>query len=317
MKSLRTLIPILLAVLMVTSCKEALDYDIPTAKPQLVVNSLFGRDSTWRIEVSTTAITGAGNQIESLKDAQITLLENGFEIADLSVDSTFSNPWYQRTDGEEDDAESKFYYHYTAVTEAKAGKEYAIMVSYPGFETVTAVSTVPQAQRAIYRVDRNFEAISIGGTEYAAVPFELHDNDRTNYFALELVTISKTTGESEKIRFFSRENIFAQNFDYRGAVVENGIFYDSKNGVYFSNEDFKGEIKPLRIYVESKYLTGDYDVKLRILNLSSEYYQFATTFQRQIRNQGNPFAEPAQVYSNINNGLGIFAGYSVRQLDIR
>ncbi len=40
-------------------------------------------------------------------------------------------------------------------------------------------------------------------------------------------------------------------------------------------------------------------------------YLYLRTKDVQYANDGNPFAEPINVYSNITNGYGIFGSYSV------
>jgi Domain of unknown function (DUF4249) len=45
-----------------------------------------------------------------------------------------------------------------------------------------------------------------------------------------------------------------------------------------------------------------------VSSLSQEGYKYYSTYIQNIASRGNPFAEPKNVYSNINNGTGIFAG---------
>jgi hypothetical protein len=42
-----------------------------------------------------------------------------------------------------------------------------------------------------------------------------------------------------------------------------------------------------------------------------EYYFYKKSVMQSFDGQLDPFAEPVQVYSNIQNGVGIFAGASV------
>ena len=41
-------------------------------------------------------------------------------------------------------------------------------------------------------------------------------------------------------------------------------------------------------------------------NISKSYYDFQSTYGLQDWNDGDPFAQPVQVFSNIENGIGIF-----------
>lgn len=49
---------------------------------------------------------------------------------------------------------------------------------------------------------------------------------------------------------------------------------------------------------------------LELLNVDEHYYQYHETLQRQSSVEGNPFAEPVLVQTNIVGGLGCFGAYS-------
>jgi hypothetical protein len=50
--------------------------------------------------------------------------------------------------------------------------------------------------------------------------------------------------------------------------------------------------------------------------LSEEAYLYLTTYLQNIANRNNPFAEHINVYSNIQNGLGIFAGINSKKIKV-
>jgi hypothetical protein len=50
---------------------------------------------------------------------------------------------------------------------------------------------------------------------------------------------------------------------------------------------------------------------LEIYKLSNDLYKYIKSVNKQQQVGDNPFSEPVFVYTNIKNGLGIFAGYSV------
>ena len=47
--------------------------------------------------------------------------------------------------------------------------------------------------------------------------------------------------------------------------------------------------------------------EISVSHLSENYYKFIKTRQLYNENDGNPFAEPVQIHSNVKNGVGIFA----------
>ena len=46
------------------------------------------------------------------------------------------------------------------------------------------------------------------------------------------------------------------------------------------------------------------------MSVDQAYYQFQEAVIRQRRSRNNPFAEPVLIPSNIDGGLGCFAGYN-------
>lgn len=53
---------------------------------------------------------------------------------------------------------------------------------------------------------------------------------------------------------------------------------------------------------------------LETTGMSEEYYNYQKLYIKQVVNLSNPFSSPVEVYSNINNGLGIFAGYNKQMI---
>ena len=91
-------------------------------------------------------------------------------------------------------------------------------------------------------------------------------------------------------------------------------------------EDHHGEIKALEFeipfYDESGYEDG-YDwsykisgIRIYLHNISKSYYYYRTSLELYQNTSGNPFAQPVQVYSNIENGFGIFAGSQITYFDL-
>ena len=51
-------------------------------------------------------------------------------------------------------------------------------------------------------------------------------------------------------------------------------------------------------------------IKLQIWNTSKDLYDYSLSLRKFNATANNPFSEPTPVYSNVKNGLGIFAGYN-------
>ena len=55
---------------------------------------------------------------------------------------------------------------------------------------------------------------------------------------------------------------------------------------------------------------------LQVLHISEAYYEYLKTARLHDESRENPFAEPLNVYGNVENGYGIFAGYSSQTFEL-
>ena len=51
-------------------------------------------------------------------------------------------------------------------------------------------------------------------------------------------------------------------------------------------------------------------IDIRVDHIDPSYYFYSVSKQKYYQADGNPFAEPVQVYNNIENGFGILSAYS-------
>lgn len=63
-----------------------------------------------------------------------------------------------------------------------------------------------------------------------------------------------------------------------------------------------------QIFVNDELVKKDVEWYLEVNTLSESAYKYYTTYLQNIANRSNPFAEQVNVFSNVSNGLGIFAG---------
>jgi hypothetical protein len=87
--------------------------------------------------------------------------------------------------------------------------------------------------------------------------------------------------------------------------------------MYLKDVNFRGKTKNISIFVANGSI-GDnpppsqFSWYFRIDNISENGYKYEKTQPLYDENEGNPFAEPVQVFTNVNNGNGIFKlSYSI------
>ncbi len=105
----------------------------------------------------------------------------------------------------------------------------------------------------------------------------------------------------EAVAYFCDFTIFSDNL-FDGENKKISLETEESFGSYFG-VDFLNDF--VSTAIQLKYGTVSRDFAL---------YQKSALFQSY--NEGNFFAEPIQVYTNVENGFGIFAGYSFNTLDI-
>jgi hypothetical protein len=65
---------------------------------------------------------------------------------------------------------------------------------------------------------------------------------------------------------------------------------------------------PTKIFLSS--LLQQAELTYSLLHVDENYYRYHDSILRQDESEGNPFAEPVPIPTNINGGLGCFAGYN-------
>jgi hypothetical protein len=56
---------------------------------------------------------------------------------------------------------------------------------------------------------------------------------------------------------------------------------------------------------------------LEVVGMSEDYYKYQKTYIKQVENKNNPFASVIEVFTNIENGVGIFAGYNCQMIHFK
>jgi len=79
----------------------------------------------------------------------------------------------------------------------------------------------------------------------------------------------------------------------------------------FSDDFFNGQNYQLKITIMDWDATLDKEYIIELLSLNKAGYLYRRSVEDYRNSKGDPFSEPVLIYSNIENGFGIFAGYAV------
>lgn len=177
----------------------------------------------------------------------------------------------------------------------------------PEFGTVTATDRLPETVSII-------EAVLVSGAEAeegsdAEGRMRLRFQDpggRKNFYhpimladlASGLRPVSYTTPEQHaEDELFDRLDFVSSITGDRNHLVFRGLYMDDVR--------FDGGIGEVTNAC-ARTLSNGYTAGLEIM--SESYYRYIRSLMILEENRGNPFAEPARVFSNVEGGIGIFAG---------
>lgn len=282
----------ILIVLSFLSCRKEINYKIPDNGRKIVVNSFFNTEDTFKVNLSKS--------LYILDDAQFSFVQNA--TVKLYEDDNFvENLFYDKSGN-----------YFSNSLKPKAGKNYSLKVLIDNFDEVTASETLPEIVK-INSIDTASVMFvpsggGFGGTEKEEMyEFKINFDDKigNNYYMIKIQYVDKFGYEGD-----TTTSVYDLYINYNDIIVEKYI--SSQGAIIFSDKYFEGSQLNLSLYLSKwNFYNLNTPVIVSLFSLSESYYKYVISFEEQNNSSGNPFAEPVQVYNNINNGYGIFAGYSV------
>lgn len=287
-KNVQTLI--FFVVVTLISCETVIEMKLPEQPPKIVLNSFFNPDSIIMLHLSKSQFVLNSQEIKPITDADVTLYENGSYIGRF----THINKGFYSLHG--------FY--------PKIGAQYTVNVSANGLKSVEAKDIIP-FKPIIDRVE--ISSSFYEGQNYKDFIIYIKDNaNEENYYTLDLFgkrfeyiydTITYNVADSfvvtERIYYTSQDLVFQDQGAGPQAIISDNIF--------------NGNTYPLRLSV-TEFLFDEFnsysyfEVIVQLNQVSKAYAQYTLTLSKN--RYSDPFSQPVQVFSNVTNGFGVFAGYS-------
>ena len=268
-------------------CQQDMVIDLPDAVPKVAVNSIFKTDSVFQVNLSKSRGPLEDTyEITFLNTAVVEIYEGNLRVDSLT-NSEAGN--------------------YFGTKMPVPGSTYSLRAFYPGLPEVTAIETLPQ--RA------NFSNVSIKDSatysQYegyqAEITFTVNDpGGIENYYGVVLRLIDTIVYDPNEDTIFSD---YQQYYNSLDPLLSQGGFLDDKT--------FDGTNRQFKIQVPQYIFDYKGSLFLNIVSVSKKGYDYQKSFSRHQDTQGNPFAEPVQVYSNILDGFGIFMGIVTNERKIR
>ena len=301
MKHLILLLPVL-ALLSLSNCTKEIDFDAQDIAPRIVINSLFTNDSVWAANISRSVGVLDTTSYTNIDDAVVSIFDgNGIMVTSLT------------NQGEG---------LYTSISEAtpEANESYTIEVSAPGYTAVNATNAIPSAI-PIYDID-TVSSTNNNDQTILETTINFQDPPETdNYYMVEVLIKGTWINEWEEDTIEFREPLEISCNDLNIETINSftsGGFENTYLYIMLKDQNFNGEDYSLTFSVINYAEIKDMDLfgEIRLVNTSEAYFNYLKSFNMYQNTINNPFATPVQVYSNVNNGMGIFAGGTLTSWDV-
>ncbi len=310
MNLLKTLILFLLTAVVFTSCQKVIEFNGEITEPIVTVNSLVTPDSVVSAQVSLSRFFLSNDKVYNIIDnAQANLFVNG----------TLKETLTYKSNGV-----------YVGTYKPVAGDSLSLLIKVPGKKDVTCGTTQKSAVTISFSL-RDTSTVATGkrtpiiapkiSKDTIGIGYEYKTNcvlHLTDYGAEQnfyrLVVTTTTLGDTIKYNYsFNFDDIVSGNTNSFGPPTS----LTSNKYNIFDNLLFSGKEYPLKfsvLYNKNMFFPGyektpnKEEVTINLQKISRSYYLYLQT--RVSTNTRNFFAEPVQVYSNVDGGLGIMGSYT-------
>lgn len=274
----------LIFFLSLTGCEEreileqAQDFE-----SKIVVNSIFSSDTPWEVRLHTSR-----NVLDPTSHIQHV---DGAEVSILDVDTDQETILENRDSG----------YYVNENVFPVEGHTYQIIVSTDDYEYISAESNVPK------RVELSEDPLVItrvnGSSVYFDISFLINDDPNVDeYYLWEVYQLSSTTELTE-------EDPRQIPVDF--GETDNPLSMD--NGAISLKDPTSFKISINDDEIENKDGVETF-IQIKAYSVSKDFYKYTLA---QNTSQINSSINQTPYHSNIDGGIGIFGGFSERQIQVR
>ena len=276
-----------LLMLIFTSCRQEVDIDYPDFDPKPVINSIIiaGESITAHISI---AAGYDGPQLSGCDDATVSLY----------IDDVYAGIMTLQEEGV-----------YISDSIARPDAKYALSVDITGYNTASASTYIPPITAISNFQHINIAGLNDEGSTYAAIEFSFqNDKDRINYYDAR---------------------IFLDGHDYRSDMnpvyISDSILLNEGLPLTLFSDEIIQDVQEYHMHInytsgshsssnETGWIMNLYPLVLEFRSTSEEYYNYKRQLYLYETGRFPEFGISSNaaypLYSNVENGYGIVAGYS-------
>jgi hypothetical protein len=334
----------ILFILSIWSCETVIENVALPYEERIVVQAFISpQDTLLEVKISKTRpVTGTypadqfyGSQVYKPLVGATIEISDGVQKANFLL-QTISNPngtEYDQKTGKLVAQTRTGYFLKAKDFPIMAGKTYTLMAKAPNLPDVSGTCTIPNRKlmesKDFIIINGKIDSIRSGGSYSSTGPSYNYYNltkrinvtvndvaNEENYYAVayysQKVAQYKETGTNKIVTQYILSQEPGSDFitDYRkdGNVLD---FVKAGVNVGFYNE------YPNQPNNTNNPQTISHNLSIFVATTDKAYYQYNKSVgSGRGLSDDNPFAEPVLTYSNINGGLGVFAGYNITRVDI-
>lgn len=288
-----------IVILSFFSCEKDIDVELPDNEQKIVVEGNIEQGLPPLVFLSKTSGFFEPTDLITLlelvvRDAKITVSDgtNSFELEEVCSSDIPQPllPLIQQMLGiSENDIFNAGLCVYTSLDPQAigvAGKKYDLLVEAED-KVLTSTTTIPE----LVFMDRYYYKDQVGLSDLGYLWFNLKDPPEVgNAYRIY------TQREGKDDRFIPAD----------GSVFDDSFFNNLDFEAFiFGGHDLEGE------FFNTGYFEQGDVIYVKFCSIDQPHFEFWNTFEIATFNNGNPFAAPATIRTNIDGGIGVWGGYGV------
>lgn len=282
----------LILFVFIISCENSFENQFIETENKLVVQGIFNPDSVWYILLSHT--------LGLLDTSKIQVVENATVL--ISDEQNKYDTLLYKGEG----------VYFSPDNKPRINKPYKLFVEKNGYKSITSTSKIPQpiAIDSITYITEftNDPFYAYMGKGKINIYFQDNANE-SNYYTVRISDSPDSYSE-----FITSDPAIVTEAP-ANLIYPDGLYHGY--GAIFSDNLFNGKSYSLNLsfpllYYPDTTAVQDSTHKVILSSISEDLYKYDKSWEQRKDwlGQHNPFAEPVLIYNNIENGIGIFAGFS-------
>lgn len=268
-----------------TACTQDVTIDLPVSDPKIVVEGGIENGSHAWVVLSKSV--GYFSPVDSATLANNIIADATVIVSDglvndtlhLTFDPNFTIPLVYKG----------------SVITGQAGQTYTLTVKTSDGKTVTSTTTIHQP-------------LPLDSTWFK---IETHPNlpDSLGFIWAHM---TEPAGMGNAYRWYAKRMHKDNTFLAPIGSAFDDKFVDGKSFDFAYNRgEVPGSSAPDDNNAEAGYFKVGDTVVVKFASIGHDEFEFYRTFETEVANNGNPFAAPGVIRSNINGGLGVWCGFGV------